>query len=295
MANRSMMTTLSPLEDKNHIFEPRESQHQTPTPSTPNRSDKKPRPTAWLTAQQIRSQNPYRKVSKERSPTRGKRNQPPWHTEPSDQLDSLRLGKNPKFNTNYSQDQAKRSPTRTQTRITHDLMFEDMDTPSSETFRANATNTSTPKVNRKEWKEERFPSPNMIGRSDYPQHRETERRNTRYRSPSPPHPGSNSRLLHTAEEREAFRDIKFYENAVEEAKLDLLKCDPRRKSPHKSSMANRSMMTTLSPQEDKNHIFEPRESQHQTPTPSEYSGHHLSRHAKLSQNLQLKYYSTKIF
>jgi len=36
----------------------------------------------------------------------------------------------------------------------------------------------------------------------------------------------NSRLLHTAEEREAFRDIKFYKNAVEEAKLDLLKCDP---------------------------------------------------------------------
>jgi len=28
------------------------------------------------------------------------------------------------------------------------------------------------------------------GRSDYPQHREAERRNTRHRSPSPPHPGS---------------------------------------------------------------------------------------------------------
>jgi len=69
-------------------------------------------------------------------------------------------------------------------------MFEDMDTPSSESFRANATNTSTPKVNRREWKEERFPSPNMIRRSDDPQHREAERRNTRYRSPSPPHPGS---------------------------------------------------------------------------------------------------------
>jgi len=37
---------------------------------------------------------------------------------------------------------------------------------------------------------------------------------------------SNSRLIHTAEERAAFRDIRFYENAVEEAKLDLLKCDP---------------------------------------------------------------------
>jgi len=36
----------------------------------------------------------------------------------------------------------------------------------------------------------------------------------------------NSRLIKTAEERAAFRDIKFYENAVEEAKLDLLKCDP---------------------------------------------------------------------
>jgi hypothetical protein len=30
----------------------------------------------------------------------------------------------------------------------------------------------------------------MIRRSDYPQHREAERRNTRHRSPSPPHPGS---------------------------------------------------------------------------------------------------------
>jgi len=70
-------------------------------------------------------------------------------------------------------------------------MFEDMDTPSSEFFRANSTITSTPKVNRREWKEERFPSPNTIRRSDHPQHRETERRNTRYRSPSPPHPGSN--------------------------------------------------------------------------------------------------------
>jgi hypothetical protein len=36
----------------------------------------------------------------------------------------------------------------------------------------------------------------------------------------------NSRLIQTAEEREAFRDIKFYKNAVGEARLDLLKCDP---------------------------------------------------------------------
>ncbi len=65
-----------------------------------------------------------------------------------------------------------------------DHMFEDMDTPSSESFRANATITSTPKANRREWKHERFPSPNMIRRSDYPQHREEERRTTRHRNRS---------------------------------------------------------------------------------------------------------------
>jgi len=64
MAIRSMMMTPSPQEDKNHIFEPRESQHHTHTPSLTNRSDKKPRPTAWPTAQQIRSQNPYKKCQK---------------------------------------------------------------------------------------------------------------------------------------------------------------------------------------------------------------------------------------
>jgi len=70
-------------------------------------------------------------------------------------------------------------------------MFEDMDTPSSESFRANATMTSTPKAHRREWKTERFPSPNMITRPDYPQHREEERRTTRHRSPSPPQPGNS--------------------------------------------------------------------------------------------------------
>ena len=188
MTNKSMTTTSSPQEDKNNIFEPRPS-GQTHKPSTSNWSNK-PRPTAWPTAQQIRSQNPYKPVSKERSPTRGKRIQPPWHTEPMDELESPRLGKNPKFNPNYSHENARRSPTKTQTRITHDHMFEDMDTPSSESFRANATITSTPKAHRREWKTERFPSPNMIRRSDYPQHREEERRTTRQRSPSPPQPGN---------------------------------------------------------------------------------------------------------
>ncbi len=97
MTNKSMTTTSSPQEDKNNIFEPRPS-GQTHKPST-NWSNK-PRPTAWPTAQQIRSQNPYKPVSKERSPTRGKRIQPPWHTEPMDELESPRLGKNPKFNPN---------------------------------------------------------------------------------------------------------------------------------------------------------------------------------------------------
>jgi len=57
MSTKSMAT--SPQED-NNIFKPRESQHQAPTQ---NRSDKKPRLTAWPTAQQMQSQNPYRKMS----------------------------------------------------------------------------------------------------------------------------------------------------------------------------------------------------------------------------------------
>jgi len=36
----------------------------------------------------------------------------------------------------------------------------------------------------------------------------------------------NLKLLHTAEEREVYRNIKFYKNAVEEVNFDLLKCDP---------------------------------------------------------------------
>ncbi len=36
----------------------------------------------------------------------------------------------------------------------------------------------------------------------------------------------NPKLLQMAEERKTFRNIQFYENAVEEANLDLLKCDP---------------------------------------------------------------------
>ncbi len=55
----------------------------------------------------------------------------------------------------------------------------------------NATITLIPKTTRKEWKDERFPSPNMIIRSDYPDHDiETMRRTTRYSSPSPPYPGN---------------------------------------------------------------------------------------------------------
>jgi hypothetical protein len=80
--NNPMTKTMakSPQKD-NNIFKPRESPHQTPTT---NRSDKKPRPTAWLTAQQIRAQNPYRKLSDKRSPTCMKRS-PPWHKESIDQ------------------------------------------------------------------------------------------------------------------------------------------------------------------------------------------------------------------
>ncbi len=156
-----MKTMAKSSQEDNNIFEPRESKCQTPTT---NLSEKKPRPTAWPTKQQIWSQNPYRKMSNERSPTCKKRS-PPSRKEPMDQLESPRLGKNPKYNPNYSQDHTNQSPTQTKTRITHNHMFEDIDTPSLESFRTNATITSTPKVSRKELKDERQPRPNMITRN----------------------------------------------------------------------------------------------------------------------------------
>ncbi len=182
MANRSMKTPSPPVEN---IYEPMDSQPMQPTQ---RRSETKPRPTAWPSTQQIRELNPYKTATHERSPICGKRNHLPWHKEPLDSSESPRLGKNPRYNPNYSQECKRKSPT--QTRKIHDHMFEDMDSPSSESFKTNITITSSPKPSRREWKEERHPSPNMITRSDYPEHdRETGRRNTRHRSPSPPHPG----------------------------------------------------------------------------------------------------------
>jgi hypothetical protein len=93
-------------------------------------------------------------------------------------------------------------------------MLEDMGTPSPDPFKTNATIRSTPKVSRKEWKEERHPNPNMITRSDNPEHKkrsitdkETGRKMiTRHRSPSPPYPGYTKPQLGTKAARKVAPD-----------------------------------------------------------------------------------------